>query len=437
MSELTNKIHKVFSEKPLTADQTNLYIPLDDLRGSNNIVRRLAGTIRAGQGTTQVLAGHEGSGKSTELMRLQRELEQGNPKYFVVYCSSNEDIDRNDIDFSEILFVIVRQMAQQLKAKAQITLKPGYFKARLAEFKDILGSDIDFDKFDLDLSVAKVSGKIKYSPTTRTLLRKAMEPNTDNLVAAANDLIGEATLQLSKQGYAGLVILFDDLDKMEVHTKDGTRYTTDEHLFINRSPQMTGFHCHIVYSMPLALAYSKHHQTLRKLYGGQMPVVPMIKVKTMPPGGTIHQPGIDAMRKIIDARLDSEQITFNQVFDSVGTCERLIQLSGGQPSVLMSLVKEAVIADTLPIQDASLVRIRREWKREFRRPLRRDHWTIVEKFRANGQYVPDEDEDPVFRDLLESRALLQYVNDEEWYGLNPFVELLEPPAGINADASKP
>ena len=38
--------------------------------------------------------------------------------------------------------------------------------------------------------------------------------------------------------------------------------------------------------------------------------------------------------------------------------------------------------------------------------------------------------------LLESRALLQYVNDEEWYGLNPFVELLEPPAGIEPDASK-
>lgn len=436
MSELTNKVFKVFSEKPLTPDQSNLYVPLDDLRGSYNTVHRLAGTIRADQGTTQVLAGHKGSGKSTELMRLQKELETGKPNYFVVYCSSDEDIDRNDIDFTEILFVIVRQMAVQLKLKANITLEPGYFKKRLDSLRGLLGSQVEFEKFDLNLSVAKISGVIKNSPTTRDQVRKALEPVTDSFLAAANDLIGDATLQLGKMGYAGLVILFDDLDKMIVRPMEGTRHTTDEHLFINRSPQMTGFKCHIIYSMPLTLAYSKHHQTLKNLYGGQLPLVPMIKVKTMPPGGAVYQPGIDAMREIIDARLNSEQIMFNKVFDSVGTCDQLIQLSGGQPSVLMSLVKETVIADTLPIKEASLNRIRVEGRREFRRQLRRDHWKVVEEFRTNGKYVPDEDEDPVFRDLLESRALLQYVNDEEWCGLNPFVELLEPPAGIKPDAAK-
>lgn len=436
MSDLTKKVFKVFSEQPLTPEQSNLYIPLDELRGSYNTVRRLAGTIRADQGTTQVLAGHKGGGKSTELMKLQQELEQGHPKYFVVFCSSDEDIDRNDIDFPEILLVIVRKMAEQLNEKAKITLKPGYFKSRLESFKELLGSSIEFDKFDLGISTAKISGKIKNSPATRALLRTAMEPDTDNLLAAANDLIGEATLKLSEQGYDGLVILFDDLDKMIVRPMDDSRHTTDEHLFINRSPQMTGFHCHIVYSMPLTLAYSKHHQTLKNLYGGQLPAVPMIKLKAMPPDGSIHPPGIAAMRKIIAARLNSEQIAFGDVFDSEETCKQLIQLSGGQPSVLMSLVKEAVIADTLPIAAPSLQRIRREGMREFRRQLRLDHWAIVEEFRQNGRHVTEEAEDSVFRDLLESRALLQYVNDEEWYGLNPFVELLEPPAGIKPDASK-
>ena len=39
--------------------------------------------------------------------------------------------------------------------------------------------------------------------------------------------------------------------------------------------------------------------------------------------------------------------------------------------------------------------------------------------------------------LLESRAILQYVNDEEWYGLNPFVEMLTPPTGLETDDSTP
>jgi len=39
--------------------------------------------------------------------------------------------------------------------------------------------------------------------------------------------------------------------------------------------------------------------------------------------------------------------------------------------------------------------------------------------------------------LLERRAILQYVNDEEWYGLNPFVEMLTPPTGLETDDSTP
>ena len=31
--------------------------------------------------------------------------------------------------------------------------------------------------------------------------------------------------------------------------------------------------------------------------------------------------------------------------------------------------------------------------------------------------------DETFRELLASRAILQYVNDEEWYGVNPLINL--------------
>lgn len=435
MSELTGKVFKVFSEKPLTPDQTNLYVPLDDLRGSYNTVHRLAGTIRADEGTTQVLAGHKGSGKSTELMRLQKELETGNPKYFVVYCSSDEDIDRNDIDFTEILFVIVRQLAVQLKLKANITLEPGYFKKRLDSLRGLLGSQIEFEKFDLNLSVAKISGVIKNSPTTRDQVRKAMEPVTDSFLAAANDLIGDATLQLGKMGYAGLVILFDDLDKMIVRPIGDGKVDSDQHLFLNRAPQMTGFKCHVIYTMPLSLAYS-HSQQVKDRYNKRLPMIPMVKIKSVPPKSKDHKPGIEAMRRMIEERLKRIQVPFDQVFQSEAVCELLIKLSGGQPSALMGMIPDAVISEGLPISEQSLERIRRENKRDYKRTLLREDWEILEVIRSGKPFERNEKQEERFRMLLESRALLQYVNDEEWYGLNPFVELLEPPAGIEPDASK-
>ena len=70
----------------------SLYIPFDELRGNNNTVNRLASTIRtSNEFTTQILCGHKGSGKSTELMKLKQELESSDPKFFIVYCERRSE----------------------------------------------------------------------------------------------------------------------------------------------------------------------------------------------------------------------------------------------------------------------------------------------------------------------------------------------------------
>jgi hypothetical protein len=60
--------------------------------------------------------------------------------------------------------------------------------------------------------------------------------------------------------------------------------------------------------------------------------------------------------------------------------------------------------------------------------LRSDHWPLIEEVRRTGTVVRTKDNDDAFRELLDSRAILLYVNDAEWYALNPAVDELEPPA---------
>ena len=241
----------------------------------------------------------------------------------------------------------------------------------------MLATPIQFNKFDIGGSFFKLSGTIKNSPSARAEVRKIMEPDTNNLLVAANELIAEATRKLILKGYSGLVILFDDLDKMAVRPMSDNRHSTDEHLFINRSPQMTGFKCHMVCTMPLSLAYSRHHQALKNFYSDRLPVVPMIKVKTPPTTPSPHQPGFTAMRKMVDARLLSITLFSRFVFETEDVCDELIRLSGGQPSELMGLIRDSLLADGLPIKSSSLMRVRREGQREFRRQLRREHWRLL------------------------------------------------------------
>src|SRR5712691_5000575 len=138
-ADLQTRVYRQFATTPLRAEQTDLYVDLDSVRGAAGIVPRLAQRIRlANRETSQVITGHRGSGKSTELYLLQKALESGEPKYFVVFCRSDDDLDRNDIDFPEILIAIVRQLAQQLREQADIELKPGYFKDRWERLEKLM-----------------------------------------------------------------------------------------------------------------------------------------------------------------------------------------------------------------------------------------------------------------------------------------------------------
>ncbi len=141
-AELIQRVYREFSPAPLRPEQQALYVDLNAARGAMDVVSRLEGTIRRAEGspTCQVLAGHKGSGKSTELLRLKKRLESDPDSFFVVYVEADEDIDRNDVDFPDVLIAIVRQTAAQLKQHAGINLKPGYFKDRLIRLKDLFTS---------------------------------------------------------------------------------------------------------------------------------------------------------------------------------------------------------------------------------------------------------------------------------------------------------
>ncbi len=436
--DLKRRVYQQFATAPLQAEQTDLYVDLDSVRGNATIVSRLAEKIQLSNGpTSQVLAGHRGSGKSTELYLLQKALETEQPRYFVVFCHSDEDLDRNDIDFPDILIAIIRQLAKQLRDKAQIELKPGLFKDRWERLKKLMTSEIEFQEAELEVGMLKLGAAIKNSPDARLEIRKLLEPDTSNWLVAANDVIGQAQLELQKKGYAGLVVLMDDLDKMIIRPHSDAGCNTAEHLFVNRSAQLTAFKCHVVFTMPLSLAYSHQEAAIKTLYGGHVPVVPMIKIAMPPPSGRAYSKGLDKMEEIVVARLKAAGTTVDEVFENPRILTQLIKLSGGQPTELMTLMREALISDGLPIKHDSLKRAVREGQREYARQLRREHWPVLEEVRQTGRAVRDSKNEDLIRELLDSRAIVQYVNDQEWYGLNPMVAELEPPPPLPASAANP
>lgn len=421
MSYDLKRIYQVFDPAPLTEDETDLYVNLDKVRGSSGLVNKLAQTIRlSGKPTCQLLAGHRGSGKSTELKRLQGKLESGPEKFFTVFCEILEDIEPNDVDFPDVLIAIIRQMAEQFQKRLEVRLKPGYFKQRWEEIKNILGSDVDFTKVELGVGLAKFSAAIKSSPNTRLEIRKNLEPRTNSWIDAANDVISEAVLNLSKKDYVDLVIIVDGLDKMTLRPHPEVGCSTAEYLFAERHAQLTAFNCHLIYTMPIALAYSCRERDIANLYGcAAPPVVPMTMI--FDATGKKNKAGFDKFRELIRRRLKKAGAKENDVFDNNSTRDKIIEYSGGQPRELITLIRDSIIEAELPITLSAIEKVARKARHAYARQLRQEHWAIIEQVRRDHALRRTEENDLLYMELLDNRAILQYENGGEWYGLNPLL----------------
>jgi len=416
MPDEIKKIYQAFDPSPLEANETDLYVDLDAVRGSDEPVNKLAQTIKLSESTTtQLFAGHIGSGKSTELRLLQKQLQDDG--YFVVFCQILEDIDERDADFPDVLLSMMRQMVSQIKERGKIQLKPGYFQQRFEELNDLLTSKVDLP--DLINGLFNLSSAIKSSPNTRKKIREIFEPKTNDWLSAANDIISEAVLELSKKDRNGLVIIVDDLDKVSVEKFAEQQSSVAERLFLNRHAQLTGFQCHIVYTLPLPLVYSCRERDIASLYKlDAPPVVPMTKV--VGKDGKKYKKGFDKFVSIIQKRLDKAKVK-TSIFESNGIRDKIIKYSAGQPRQLMILIRESIIAGSIPIKEKYIENIARKIRHSYERQLREEHWSVIKQVKQDNRLDRNADNDSLCMELLANRAILYYRNKEQWYGLNPLL----------------
>ncbi len=416
--EIARKAFLAFDPRPLRSSEQELYVDLDLARGDTDLVGKLSkGILFSDRPTTQLVSGHNGSGKSTELGRLRAVLEE--QRYFVVYFQAGDDIDREDVDFLEILVAVIKQVLVQLREHLNISLQPGYFRDRFQRLGELLTTEVEFEKLDLDAGLTNFGISLKNSPTHRSQVRSLLETDTGNWLDAANKVLQDVNQRLLAKKWRGLVIIVDDLDKMDVQGREGKRFDKAEHLFVNRAPQMTGFACHLIYTMPITLSRQLTQQRLRKLYDGDIPVVAMTKLFTSPPESKRFPRGWSAFRDIINRRLVANDLNEADVFVG-GARDELIRVSGGQPTALMSYIQSAC-KTALPITKRTVHQVAAAERRSYERQFLREHFSILSEIRQNGRFTPTEEQSERFDELLLSRAVLQYVNDFEWYGLNPVI----------------
>lgn len=399
----------------------DVYVSLDEARGgevTGQIIRELRRANPA-RPVCRLIAGHKGCGKTVELMHMARELEKDGA-FTVFHWLAESTIDLAGVDFPDLALGLVSGLSRWLKDTYGIQLKPGYFSTLGVRLKDYLQSEVTIDDLDLASGMAKITAHIKQSPTVRAKVRAALDPDSDSLLEAINAVIGEAKEELQRLGRpANLVILVDDLDKGGWDRHPTAGMTTGEFLFDKRHLQLRGLNCHVVYVLPLDLAYGRIAGTLQNRYG-DIPLIPMVEVRTRPPAMKPHEPGIQGLRKLVSRRLKMADLQPEAAF-AAGTEETLIRDSGGEPRQLMHLLRAALNYGRLPIDQAAVQQAIESARKTLRRPMGSEDWRIVKDVGQTGLLPKDAASEERIRTLIINRQILQYSNGEEWFAPSPLL----------------
>jgi len=424
-TDLLTKLYNAFNPfEPLPANDPK-YVDCQKERGDSDILQDLGNRMQlAKTNTCQLYSGHRGSGKSTELLRLKNYLE--NRQFYVVYFAADEeDIQSEDTQYTDILLACTRRLLKDLHTLAKPDPVLNWLKERWQDLRDLAQTEMEFESMKVEAQIAqfaKLTANLRNVPKLREEIRKKIDPQTVTLIRVLNEFLADAKKKLPT-AYTQLALIVDNLDRMVlVKEGDSTNY---EEVFFNRSEQLKALDCHLIYTAPISLLYSKRATDIRDIYGECL-ILPMIMVKTS--NGEIYQPGLKKVKEVISKRVRQiapELSLEKEIFESPNTLERLCLMSGGHVRNLLLLTQDAIgRIEELPITEYAVRRAITQARDTYRRAVENNQWSLLAEVSRSKRIINDDQ----YRSLMYNRCLLEYryLDDDgevqRWYDIHPLIQ---------------
>ncbi|MDP3925680.1 MAG: ATP-binding protein [Hydrogenophaga sp.] len=403
------------------------YVPTQEARGSEQTMTRLARKFGWNPSNNKFFAptdkhvlffGHIGSGKTTELRRYMGRF-NASKHFFVVEVDVLAKLDRNNLQYSEVLMAMAESLLEQL-AREGFGVDEDALRPLREWFAPAVHTHTESSELNAELKTGLQAGggipgilKLLASFTTsfrtgasrKTEWRQEIRNRFTTLALAFSGLIRHVEQLLKVKGRAERVLfLIDGTDKM--------RGDDTQAFFVHDAEQLLSIQTLALYTAPLHLKYDGS-------LGGKLDadiVLPMIKLYTQE--GERWEPGWTALRELLLHR--AARSLFEEGDTGEVQIQRLVEHCGGHPRELLRLLKlccewaderiDATVVDHALNQLAS----------EYRRFLRPEDYTLLAELDANPIHGGN---DKRAQELLYRLALLEY-NDGGWRRSHPVVRRL-------------
>ena len=359
----------------------------------------------------QLVAGHRGSGKTTELFRLQERLEKED--FVVLYFDSADDLYLEDVDYADVLLATITQVVQQAAERDLHVPDPRLDQLR-AKVEPIVVDVVTETTRSAGGETgggaraalfAKIRAAYKKDKTKREAIRAVVQQSPTLFLDDLNYIIDNLQRQIESRGKAGLVVIVDSLDRVAPNKASGG-WTTHSNIFVTHAEQLKAPRCHMVFTVPISLVFDENLGT----HYDQGPVLqPMVRVREE--DGSECAGAVEAMVEAVRRRVDLD------LFDDAADARRLCLFSGGHIRHLMTLLAYATDYADERFTTESVARAERSLTRDFDRLVRDADLPKLVRVHREKRLPTDED----FELLPYHLIVLTYQNGDDWADVHPAV----------------
>jgi len=418
------EVYNIFRPSALTLKEKDFYQKTAKIRNGRSyemhayLFNRMDDSDRR---VHQLMIGHTGCGKSTELYMLTGKLEDVKTPYIII--DAKVDLDFFTFTYIDIMVKIVEELAKYAdKNDIPINVK------LLETFQEALNtqtteqiltaqSSVEIEaeaKAGLSFSfIAKLASKITASFKTgsgmKETLRLEIKPNMLAITAAVNELLKE--INKNKPNVNNMVIIIDELEKCSPETV--------RKLFVNDINAITSINTHLIISCPLNL-YRSSDAPIFEPHFSKPDIMPMIKTHEIthdcPQKNKPYDEGIAIVEQLVLKRVDAS-------FFEEGVLRYIITKAGGNlrdtSYIIENSAFEAMMNDKHKIDMMSVDMIIRDFASErFLRINLKESKNVLRTLYYHEDHSPRNDKD--LTDLLFVGVVFEY-NGERWVDLHPII----------------
>jgi hypothetical protein len=423
--ELQKRIARGIDVKDPIEPDDDRYVPIYE-NLDNDPIDELKVTINLYEvESLQFFSGFRGSGKSTELWRLRRKLEEEG--CFVLYADALDYINSAvPLNITELLISIAGAFSDALQAKLGKNIAKEAYWTRLLHYLDT--TDVKLEEFGLSakgtVGVAEVSGDIKVAlketASFRQKVQEAMKNRIGELKANVDKFIedGVKLIHEKKGDDIKVVFIFDSLEQIRGSLNDEALVIKSvEEVFTQNVHLLKLNYINTIYTVPPWIRFVMTSEDIITLRG--------IKQWENNAQRTKYDKGNELLREVVRKRFkaDGMKLFFGDGVAANDKLDKLVDNCGGSLRLLMRMLTIAMRrVKEVPFTETLIDGVIYELENAFIVSDDDAIW-LNNVSKTKSESLPNNDSDNIskFTRLIDTQLVLYFRNGKDWYDIHPLV----------------